>query len=259
MALDFGELLQELRSSRRGSCPMEFRSAAMLLSSGAEIRHQLNREFQPMLHTSECRRALHAVVGSTLALSMGALGLASANAATITPDNVSPAAHVFDCLGALFSDPAAHQQYCGSGSGGTTPPSTLAPTFSSPAVTCQPVGNLPSPQFVIFKTASLDDSVIDSDLARHLTGTHVSSLPDCPPPCTASLDRPTFPTFDIASLDRAFSPAGLGEHLTGLRVAFCCYSSLSRPLFSTFGVATLEDHVAIPASTVGRSPLAGVC
>ena len=212
-----------------------------------------------MHHTSGLRRALHAAVASTLAISMGALGLASAQAATITPDSVNPAAHVFDCLGALFSDPAAHQQYCGSGSGGSMPPPTLAPTFSSPAVTTCTYVSLPSPLFVTFKTASIDGSVIGSDFARHLGGTRVATLLDCPPPCTASLDRRAFPTFDMASLDQILSPTGLGQHLSGLHIAFCCFSSLSRPLFSTFGVATLDEQMAIPASALGRNPLAAVC
>lgn len=224
-----------------------------------EIRHRLNSEFQPMHHTSGMRRTLYAAVASTLAISMGALGLASAEAATITPDSVNPAPHIYDCLGALFSDAVAHQQYCGAGSRGTAPPSTLAPTFSSPPVACQPVGSLPYPLFVTFKTAALDDSVIGSDFARHLGGTHLATLLRCPPPCTASLGRPAFPKFDVASVDQTLSPTGFGQHLAGLHVAFCCFSSLSRPLFSTFGVATLDDQMVNPASVLGRNPLAAVC
>ena len=181
-----------------------------------------------MHHTSGLRRALHAAVASTLAISMGALGLASAQAATITPDSVNPAAHLYDCLGALFSDPVAHQQYCGPGSGGTTPPSTLAPTFSSPEVTCINITSLEVPLFATFKTASIDNSVIGSDFARHLAGVHVGIIhvaTNCAPPPTpcslGTLDLQAFSAFKMASLDDTLSPADFGQHFTGLHVA--CY------------------------------------
>ena len=168
-----------------------------------------------MHHTSGLRRALHVAVASTLALSMGALGLASAQAATITPDSVNPAAHIYDCLGALFSDPAAHQQYCGPGSGGSTPPSTLAPTFSSPAVTCQPVGSLQAPLFATFKTASLDDSLSPADIGHHFAGLRVALPIGCCP--GASLSRPLFSTFGVATLEDGLTiPRGALRHTDSL-------------------------------------------
>ena len=206
-----------------------------------------------MHHTSGLRRTLHAAVASTLAISMGALGVASAQAATVTPDSVNPAAHIYDCLGALFSDPAAHQQYCGPGSGGTTPPSTLAPTFSSPAVTCA-FTSLQAPLFATFKTALIDNSVIVSDFARHLSGLQLATT-WAPKPCSAGLDRPAFSAVEIASLDDTVSPVVFGQHSAGLRVANCCISSLERPLFSPFGVATLDEAVTIPPGALRRTDL----
>ena len=196
-----------------------------------------------MHHTSGLRRALHVAVASTLALSMGALGLASAQAATITPDSVNPAAHIYDCLGALFSDPAAHQQYCGPGSGGSTPPSTLAPTFSSPAVTCA-FTSLQAPLFATFKTASLDD-LGPVGFGKHFVSQRVATGYGC---CISSLPRPLFSAFEIASINENLSPVDFGQLSTGLRVANtnCCISSLGSTLFSTFNVATLDDALTIP-------------
>jgi hypothetical protein len=213
-----------------------------------------------MQHTSEWQRALRAAVASTLALSMGALGVASAEAATITPDSVSPSAHFTDCLSALFSDPAAHQQYCGTGNGGpltTTTPSTLAPTSNDPipAVPTCTYTNLQAPLFTTFKTATIDDSAIGSDFARHLGGVHVAYY--CPPdPCQASLARPAFQAFELASIDTGLTPADFGQHFGGHRVAInCCLGSLGRPLFSTFGVATLDDALTVPATALGHDAL----
>ena len=185
--------------------------------------------FLPMQHTSEWQRALRAAVASTLALSMGALGVASAEAATITPDSVSPSAHFTDCLSALFSDPAAHQQYCGGGASGpltTTTPSTLAPTTNSPEVTClPPVGSIFTPLFSTFKTASLD---------------------------TAGLKASANVAFDFFSVGARYE--GFGLHSSGMRVATraCCpgNASLSRPSFYTFSIATLEGALVVPQSAL---------